>query len=356
MKKIFSILLIMVLFTATPVFADTKLFQADDSLTLQENLSGTAFVAGNQVTSTNEVDGILFAAGNIANISSTSEYAFIAGNFISLDNASFRDGFIAGNEIKINTSNIERDLYVAGSRVALNSDVGRHAYIGGEEVVVDSVINGNLTIYATNIVINSNTVVTGTLKYSEASKITISKDANIGNTEIVKESAKPINEVKINTGKSIYLIVVEKISSWIFSSLNLLLVALIMIFLFPRLFEAIHNNEKNSIIVNAGIGLLSLIVIPIVAIIIMITGVGVATGLLSIIFYGVFIYVSSILAAYYFGSMFLGEKIKNKYLLLIVSILILKLLTIIPFIKILVSLFALCVGLGIIIRLVFKRK
>ena len=78
MKKIFKILMVIALVCfvspsichAEVAKVNNGLIQADYSITVNENMEGSGFVAGNEVTVNNKVDGILFAAGNVVNMDS----------------------------------------------------------------------------------------------------------------------------------------------------------------------------------------------------------------------------------------------------------------------------------------------
>jgi len=349
MKKGLKVLLILLMFIATPVFASTNLYQANDKLTVDENLSGTSFIAGNDVKTSANIDGILFAAGNSVNISSSSDYAFVAGNIVNIEGASFKDGFLAGTYVTINNSTIERDLYAIGTKVTINSNVGRNAFIGGDDVVIDGVINGNIKIYASTITINSNAVINGKLSYDDEAKVTISKDATINETKVFKANKLDLN---IDFKKTMKAILIERF----FSFVNLLILALALMIMLPKLFEKITRFGKEMIASNIGFGLLTLIFIPIAALIIMCTFAGVYLGLLLLVMYVLSICLSTVLSAYYYGNMIFGNKIKNKYGIVTLTILILCLVKMIPFVGTLVSLVTLCTGLGIALNLIIKRK
>ena len=350
MKKIIKYLLVLMLFIATPVFASTTdLFKADKNVVVQEDFDGSGFVAGQTVDIDNNVNGILFTAGDNVDISSKSEYLFAAGNVLKIDEVSFTDGFIAGNSISLMSGNVKRDIYVAGQTIDFNAIVGRNANLAGGTVKFDGKVEGDLTIAASKIVIGNNAEVKGTLKYSEESEIEISDSAKIGNT--VKEKSV---DIEINPSKS--SVFVGRLYSTLVSIANLVLLGVILLLFMPKIFEKIAKLKKETILNNLGIGFVSLVFIPIAAIILMFTLVGLSVGLISLILYFIFAYLSTIVSGYYFSNMILSKKIKNKYALLIIGICAIKVIGLIPFIGFLVGLVSLCIGLGIIINLLFKRK
>lgn len=346
MKGKLKLLLILLLFVVTPVFAASDdLLIANDTVTVEEEKAGTAFMLGNDVTAKGTVDGISFIAGNNVNVENKSDYLFSAGNTVKLENASFKDGFLAGTTVELSDSFVERDVYAAGSTVRLSSTIGRNANIAGSTVVVTGTVNGDLTIAASTIEIKDGAEVKGTLYYSEDASITISPNAIIN-----KKVAKEINKLTIfDSFKS-------RLFGNLFSFANMLVVGLLLLLLVPKLFEKISGYGKESILSNLGIGLLSLIAIPITTIILLITIVGLSSSLLLLACYIILVYLSTLFASYYIGNILLSNKIKSKFLILVISLLGVYLLKLIPFVNILTSICVLGIGLGLIIRIITKRK
>lgn len=349
MKKYLKILLVLVMFIAMPVFAlSTDLFKADDSITVNEDMNGTGFVAGNIVDVNSKVNGILFAAGNEVKVAGKSDYAFIAGNIIKVNEHYFKDGFIAGSNIEIESTTIERDLYVAGQNITINTNVGRNVFAAGKKIVINGRVNGNVTAYGDEVIVEDNAVITGTLTYSEDSKLTISDTATVGN----KLAEKNV-DIDLTVKKPKFI---SKVLDSLLGLSNLLLVGLLIMLFMPKTFEKVSEMKSNSILKNLGFGFLTLIAVPIVSIVLLLTMVGISTSLLTILFYFAGIYLSGVFASYYFANMALGKKLNNKYLLFIIGAVVIAILKLIPFIGVLVSICSLLVGLGIMVTLLFSRK
>ena len=347
MKKYLKILLVLIMFTSMPVFAaSNKLFRADNSVVLQEDLNGSGFVAGQNVDIDSKVDGILFAAGNSVDVDGESDYLFAAGNNVRIDGASFKDGFVAGSSISLLSGNVTRDLYVAGSIVDLNISVGRNAHIAGNVVKFDGKVNGDLDISASNITIGRNAVVTGKLTYPENATIDLSEDSEIGSVE------KTVDYSKINSKTTI----ISKIYSAVISLINILLVGILMLLFLPKLFDKIGKMKQDTILTNLGIGMLTFMFVPIAAFILMFTLAGISIGIIGLVLYTIALYLTSIFTGYYLSNMIFNKKIKNKYLVLAIGLVSIKILKFIPFIGIIVGIGSLCIGLGILTNLILKRK
>lgn len=345
-KKTFLLLIILLTIVAIPVFAKTKdNFYANEDVTLDNATESTTFVAGNNVELSSEIDGASFVAGNNLKITSSQDYIFAAGNNINLEGITTKDAFIAGNIINIQQSNI-RDLYAAGSNIRIDSDISRNAYLAGDQVIINAKIDGDVTIASEKIRIGKEASITGTLKYPEGVDVSIANPENIGKTKTYKESA----DVKIEINP------ISRITATLYSFLSMLVVALAFYATNKKFFKKLEKEEKNGMqVLKAGIiGLATLILLPIVAIIVMITVIGIPISIISLLIYGLLIYLSVIPTAYYFGKWIAKDSIKNNCLLLFLSLLIVYVVRLLPVIGGLVSFLSLCIGLGLYMILIKK--
>ena len=348
--KIFLLLVVLLAIVCVPVFADNKTednFIAGEEVTVDHNIDKSAFIAGNNVKTTSDINGLGFVAGNNVSISSYQDYLFSAGNNVNISGATAKDAFVAGNVINVDSSKI-RDLYVAGANITINSDIERDVYAGGSKVVINSNIGGDVTIDADNITITEGTVIRGTLKYPKEAIIKIDAGARIAEEKTYKSLPE------VNAKVSALTVIKEIIVSFI----SKLIVAVILFALCKNLFKNIKKEEKTaaSVCKTAAIGLGVLILLPIVAIILLITLIGIPLSILSLILYGVLIYLSSIVASYYVGTWVWKKKKTNEYLLLTCSLAAYYVLANLPIIGGLVVFLALILGLGIFFNQIRKTN
>ncbi len=346
--KLFLLLVVLLAIVCVPVFADNKTednFIAGEEVTVNENIGKTAFIAGNNVKTTSEIEGLGFIAGNNVSISSYQDYLFAAGNNINISGATSKDVFVAGNVINVDSSKI-RDLYAAGSNITINSDLEGSVYAGGNKVVINSIIKGDVTIEAEDITISEETVINGTLKYPEDAHINIASGAIITEQKTYKSLDKETIKVTPVT-------IIKRI---LFNFISKLIVAFIFFTLCKNLFKNIKKEEKTAghLCKTSAIGLGLLILVPIVAIILLVTLIGLPVGIISLLLYGILIYLSSIVASYYVGTWVWKKKKTNEYLLLTCSLAAYYVLANLPVIRGLVVFLALILGLGIFFNQIVK--
>ena len=367
MKRIFKILMVIALVAfikpmvvnaddilispSSSVSNTSGLFRADYSITVNDKMEGSGFVAGNVVTVNNEVDGILFTAGNLVNVTTKSDYLFAAGSAVTINDAVFKDGFVAGSEVKLNNVQITRDLYATGSNITVTGTVGRNLFIAGDNVIIDGAINGDVYVDATTLVINSNSIINGKITYNEEAETTISKDAVIAKKSTYKNASR---DASIDTNSLTSTVIINKLINTLTNLLNTLVVGLLMILLIPRLFEKLSEIEARRLLPSFAWGLLILVVAPIIAIIALFTYVGIATGILLGILYGLLIYLSTIFSTFVVTKL-IFKNVKNPYLILLIGLPIVYVIKIVPFLGGLTSFVLLCLGLGLLTNII-KRK
>ena len=321
-KKILAILLLLVL-TITPVYAEKinendSNFLADDNLVVEKNLGGNLFAAGTSVKVKGNIDGAAFLAGSRVTVTSEQDYLFIGAQDIELDEATAKDAFIAGQMINISNSNL-RDLFVAGQIVKIESTTARNVRAAGEKVVVSGTISGDLIIGADKLEIEEDTVIEGKLVINEDAIYEKPESVTISEIETYKDESANVHK-KVNPLKIILYTIIDLIISYV----TLLLIALLIVAVYKKFYANIKKfqKEENFPLKALGIGFLTLIAVPVAAIIIMITVVGIPLSLIALGLYALFIYLSAIPSSYYVGSIIFKDKIKNEYLLVAVSLLI----------------------------------
>lgn len=343
-KGLLLIFILIIGFSIIPVQAKSfKGFYADENVTIDKNVDSSLFAAGESIDVNATVDGNSFLAANEIKLAGNHDSVFVAGKDISLNEVYTKDAYVAGQNIKIESSNI-RDLFVMSDTVKITSDITGNAYIGCSSVTINSYIAGDVYIAAETIKLGENAVIDGTLKYPSDAKITIDENAQVAK-EVTYTSTT-------NTSKTTNYatVIMNRVSSF----LGLLVAGLVLLFGYNKLFKEIEKEkfDSNTIVKTSVTGLVTLIVLPIAAIVVMCTGIGLSISLISLVVYFILLYLSSIVTAYYFGNKYLKKKIDNQYLLLTASLACLYVIKLIPYIGGIVGFISLCFGLGFLFNIV----
>lgn len=324
---------------------DTEKYFFSQEVSSDETLNHSVFVAGSNVKSkVANIKGILFAAGNNVTINSNTDYAFIAGNNIAINEKTNNDLFVAGNNISINdTASINRDLYAAGNEIFINSNIEGKVFASGSKIIFQNVdIKSNVNINADEIIFIGDVSIDGTLKYNENATITGENNLKVENKETYVQKETKTNETK------------DKITNTIIEIAGLFVTAIIINLIFPNIYKKmnkqIHIKEKLK---ELGIGLICLIVIPIISIIVCVTIIGIKLGLIIIALYCISLYLAIIPSMVILGNVINTKLLKlkeNFYLDALVGIIILELVSLIPYVGGWIYFIFLLIGTGIVYK------
>ena len=346
--KCFILIVVMIMLSITTVNAKSSkdLFQAGDKVSIEDKLDGTAFIAGNEIKINNTIDGIGFVAGNKLTFNANQEYLVGAGNEITIDKDIKKDLFLAANDIKIN-GNVLRDAYLAANTITINGNLNRDNYIYANQVTLKGTFNGNITIYATNINIEG-AKISGTLKYN--------KDAIVdGINDTIKTKTYSVNPNKITFKEYIYNIVSKYV--------HITILAIVLVYICEKLFKKSLKQTDDLTVkktaILCGKGFLILIGVPMIALMLFMTGIFSSVGVIGGIVYGVLVYIANIFTAYTVANKLDKKYFKknmNSYILMIVGLFIIYVLSYIPYIGGIVSLLSLLFGLGISGNMIIEMK
>ena len=348
-KKIFLLLIVLLGLVTIPVHAEEMTnFLTDENLVVDKEIGKTTFAAGNSVKVSSNIDGIAFVAGNIVNVNSTQDYLFAAGNNVTLDGVTAKDAFIAGNFLTVSSSTI-RDLYMAGTSMTVNSDLTGNLYAIGNSVNINSKIEGDVYVATDSLTIGKDAVITGTLRYPDDTKLEVKESAVINNAEPYEGTTKVDTEkVDLDLDINPMAIIIGKLLGTLFRFTAMIIIAFLLLALNKGAFETIKKQKQafGNIALTSLLGFAFLIMFPIASIMVMCTVIGIPLGIIALTIYSLLIYLSIIPTAYYFGNLVFGKTIKNRFLLMLVSLVLLYLIRLIPFLGGLVSFISLIFGLG----------
>lgn len=327
-------------------------FKASDTLTTEGNFLGSVFYAGNNITSNSVVDGIGFLAGNNVTIEGEKEYLITAGNNIYVNGIIKKDAVIAGSTIHI-SGNIKRDVYIAGSSVVISGTIDRNVKIYASEITIKGNIKGTLEVNAGVINLEDTAVIEGYIKHNNNAVLNKSDNAVIGEVKLYTVvEQQPLGEYIKN-------VVYDLLTSYA----NLLIVALVLTYFLPKVFTML-KNEYSKIKVDTYFslfakGILFIIIVPVLAMFLLLSSVGLSLGVILLAIYFVLSYLSIILTGYLLGNLVLCKLLKkenNHYLNLLIGIAIIKILELIPFIGSFISITSLFIGLGIVSERILANR
>lgn len=326
--------------------------KATDEIILEGTYNSSVVAAGQSVDFSGIVKGIAIGAGNKIELNGQTDYSILAGNNINIKGKVNNDSFIAGNIITIeDTATIDRDIVIAGSDIELNGTFSRNVSVYGNKVTVKNAnIKGNLKVYSERVTIQKESYIAGTLFYPEDSIYKASDDAVITNVEKTPAIKTQDDEDYFDT-----------ISGKLFSFLCLALIFAAISLFIPKALNNINDKyekfELGEAVEVFTKGLVILILVPVIAILLCCTMIGIPLGIIIIMLYGICIYTSTVFTGYLIGYK-IWQKFfdKDAHILFfgLIGLFVLLILNLIPGVRTLVSIISTLVGLGLIFDCIKK--
>ncbi|MFA4937308.1 MAG: polymer-forming cytoskeletal protein [Patescibacteria group bacterium] len=329
------------------------------------------------------IEGNYYAAGATVEVAGkvTSDVMAVGGSVV-ISGEVAGDVLVIGGNVRI-TGSVEGNVRIIGGNIELAGPVGKNVSVVGGTLTIatSSQISGHLSLAVGAFDLRGsvlkdvngavgNFVIAGTIKGKTDLKLDPQSISQIRDTAIIQGpfSYQAKHEVQVASGAKLseplrfipYAPKAVSHSGWwlkqLISLFSLLVVALVIISLAPKLVQQISQEALVKPWKKIGWGFVWLVVPPIVFIILLVTVIGIPLGIIFIVCYAIGLYLTQV-----FAGMALGEYLKTKKpfawmqklpLLLVASIgiLVFKLLTLVPYIGWLIILVALLWMWGTIIQ------
>ena len=321
-------------------FVASDLFLFDANVEISDIIHGNAFVYGGTVNVTGEIYGDLFVIANSLNI---SKDAVVYGNIFALATnitisglASDVYAMTSSSFVLDETGYIDRNVNLTADSVSLSGQIGRDA---------------NLTCNNLSIPESSEEIIGGDLSYTAESEFQIPEGVVSGEISYTAPA-----EVDTST------IILSEISNIISVLLYAFVIIMLTIWIAPKFKDRVCEIISKKGFLSFGIGLLVFFGIIIIAFLLLLFTSGFG-AMIAVATVGLLILAFSISNTVF--SMAIGKLIANKFnwngnvayvLLSLLVVLILELISYIPYIGAPIRFITAIIGLGMISVNAFKRK
>ena len=291
--------------------------EADETVDRIDAVAGSVVVRG---TVTGDVSGV---AGHVH----VTETGQVDGSVEAAAGAVRIDGTVAG-DVATGSGHVE---------ITDTARVGGNLDLGTGYLVVDGQVDGDVRASAERIVLGPNADVGGEFRYDAAS---FSQDpASTVAGDVVEDP-----ELGGDTGDEF------TVPSWlglVYGLLANLLLGAILLAVFPSFAAGVAARVSERPLVSGGVGLLTLIAVPILLVLAALTVVGIPLSLFGAVGFGAAIWIAVVLGQYAVGAWALGfTGLENRWLALLVGLVGVALLGTVPILGAIVDLLVFLVGLG----------
>lgn len=320
-------------------------FAAGDQIIIDGTINGDAYLAAGTVDMNGSINGDLIIAGGQLNIGGTvSDDIRGAGGVVRLSGRTGKNVTVAGGSIVVTReAEVGKNLLAAGGDISIRGTVGQEAKLAGGNATITGTIKGNLGAAVGQMTVHEGATIGGDLAVmtEDSTHIKIAQGAVRGKTQISIEGAKASRHFLGMTGGAIWFKALFLLS--------LIATALVLAFLAPTQLAETGLTIRERPGASALWGFLVLVLAPVVTIILFITIIGVPLGLFLLFLYLWYMYLSQLALGAAVGHMILGINAKHGWRLfgaIALGIVIVQLLTFIPYVKILVIIAGYIFGMG----------
>ncbi|MCC7571839.1 MAG: hypothetical protein KO464_00425 [Candidatus Methanofastidiosum sp.] len=336
MKKIIVILLLLALLLPS-VYAVQNVNDQNGKVTIiQNDVNDDLFISGDQVTINGNINGDLFAVGG---------RVVVNGNVTG-------DAYIAGGNVAIN-GQITGGLIVGAGQVTISGNTGKILAGCGDLAIkgnTDKIIAaaGNVKIYPTSVVERYAYIGTGGFE----NQGTINGELNLSAEQLIeKGNVGSFNYQKSTVGEDFSkgMRSLGAILS-ILGAIGMLVLGILLIHLFPKLFFTIEKEVEKDSIVRTIIGFLLIIATVIVGVILAVTVIGLPIAAILGMFFVIALMTSGLFVSYCTGN-FVTKRLNintSEIGIFVIGFVILAVLKLIPFLGFFVSLVVVSLGFGAI--------
>jgi hypothetical protein len=249
-----------------------------------------------------------------------------------------KDRIVLVGDVLVDRPDTTGDIVVLDGDVTIRGTVKGDVIVGDGDVTIRGTVTGDVVAVAGLATLGKRGNVEGDLRYGDKTPVQTPgskvggdvKKFDVGNTSLI-----------------------GAIGFFIGFVVSMFLLGLILILLAPRAAEAVARTGRRKALVSAGVGLLGIILIPVIAVAACLTIVGIPLGIVLL-----FLIVPLLAMSYITTALVLGRLIlkNSKLIAFLLGLVVLGLLTLIPIAGGLVAVLAIIFGLGALLVTLFTSR
>jgi hypothetical protein len=321
------------------------------------DVNGDLMAGGGLVTISHRVQGdLIVGAGSVMVGGLVEKGVRAAGGSVTIAGRVGRNVNVAGGSITIAPEAVvSGSAQLVGGEVRVAGVIGRKLWVAGAVVVLAGEVAGNVEVVAQEIEVLPTARIRGKLVYWSPRPARIDPQATISGRVTHNLPELPSRIARTGTA----LVTVSRTS--FMAGLTVIAVALFLAF--PRFTVLASRTVGTDPLKSLGLGLLLFAAIPVLAILSMITILGIPLGLLIFLGFSIALLLGFVLVAFYLGDVgaqaFMGRRSRQRVVrvaFLILALGILLLARQIPVIGAVLIVITVILGLGAMTIYVWRRR
>ena len=321
------------------------------------DVNGDLIAGGGRVITSHRVQGdLIVGAGSVVVGGLIEKSVRAAGGAVTIAGRVARNVNIAAGSITIAPeAMVDGSAQLVGGEVRVEGTIGRKLRVAGAVVVLSGEVAGNVEVVAQEIDVLPTARIKGKLVYWSPRPARIDSQAVISGRVTHNLPELPSRIARTGTA-------VVTLSRALFMA-GLTVIAVALFLAFPRFTVLASRTVGSDPLKSLGLGLLLFAAIPVLAILSMITILGIPFGLLLFVGFSIALLVGFVLVAFYLGDVgaqaFMGKRSKKRVVRVAFLILALGMLLLgrqIPVIGAILIVGAVLLGLGGMSLYAWRRR
>ncbi|MEG0856635.1 MAG: hypothetical protein RSG52_09145 [Terrisporobacter sp.] len=319
-------------------------------INITKEVLGDIYSSGNNIIIEENVGGDVIAGGETIDIKSEKVNGNIRtlSRILNINSKNIKNITSGAQKINIGKNTSAKGLYLSGEEINFKGSC-EGFYATGGTIIINGKVNGDVNVTCNEFIIADNGDITGKIKVKANKDPVVNSKVTVDDIDFTK-----INNEKTQNQISTFLGV-----GTVISLLASMLVGLVVYLIFKKFFinsDLIIRKEPLHIVLG---GIASFILTPLVSMLLFITIIGLPLGIISLISYFIIVYLSPVISGIILGRLALKDK--NPYLQVIVGILLIRALSLMPYLGTFIWVLSGMLSLGLItyefaISIKYKEK
>lgn len=379
MKRIWMALTLAVLWAApqsqaqdTPAAAQRRIgadtFVFGGSVRIDQPVTGDLIAAGGSIDVDAPVAGdAVLAGGNLRVTAKVEQSVYAGGGRLILDAPIGRNLRVGGGQVEIGPmAAIGGNVTVGGGQVTLRGPVKGNVTVGGGRVLIDGAVEGNVESYVGGLSLGPNARLAGTLRYRSGDELVRDPAATVaGAVERLgtpgRSAATPAPATAPRDG-ALDAHTSRGRPSWFWTA-GLMAVAALLVAALPVTTMRVADGLRTRLGWSLLWGFIALVCIPVAALILLFTIIGIPVALLALLLYLALLLVGYVSSAIGLGQWVLArlradaaQRTGWRVAAAMAAVVSLALLGSLPWVGHFVALLAVVAGIGAIALLLAPRQ
>lgn len=308
-------------------------------------VDGDVYAAGGDVLVDGTVNGDLIVAGGRVILSGTvSQDARIAGGQVTVSGTIGRNATIGGGDVQLTESAHVRGNVLAGAGSAhLAGRIDRDVRIGAGNATLSNQTGNDVVIAAAAIRLTSNASVGRNFRYWSETDPSIDEGAIVRGTVTQRLPPEPFKAERFRRALSGI-----RMAAAVVSFISTLLLGLLLLWVYPVFTETAASMIRERPWASFGWGAAALVGTPVLAVVLVMTVVGIPIGIMFMALYTATVYLARVYAITWAGQLVLRWVSGSSSLAwaFVTGLVVYSFLSLIPFVGWLLSLATILFGLG----------